>query len=121
MVKSSQRINELINQRCAVARRRPAVLYLYHHLQVGLLNVDGYYNSLLSLFDKGVEEGFIDPKARNIFVLADTAAELLDKLTMARLAADEDDGTSTTPGPGGDEDEDEEKGAAAGVKRKRTT
>jgi len=120
MVKSSQRINELINQRCAVARRRPAVLYLYHHLQVGLLNVDGYYNSLLSLFDKGVEEGFIDPKARNIFVLADTAAELLAKLTMARqLAADEDDGTSTTPGPGGDEDE--EKGAAAGVKRKRTT
>ena len=119
MVKSSQRINELINQRCAVARRRPAVLSLYHH-QVGLLNVDGYYNSLLSLFDKGVEEGFIDPKARNIFVLADTAAELLAKLTMARqLAADEDDGTSTTPGPGGDEDE--EKGAAAGVKRKRTT
>jgi predicted Rossmann-fold nucleotide-binding protein len=83
---------------------------------VGLLNVDGYYNSLLSLFDKGVEEGFIDPKARNIFVLADTAAELLTKLTMARLAADEDNGTSTTPGG------DEEKGAAAaGVKRKRTT
>ena len=81
--------------------------------------MDGYYNSLLSLFDKGVEEGFIDPKARNIFVLADTAAELLTELTMARLtvAADEDDGT--TPGPGGDEDE--EKGAAAGVKRKRTT
>ncbi|EER93620.1 hypothetical protein BDA96_01G133100 [Sorghum bicolor] len=90
-----------------------------HSKPVGLLNVDGYYNSLLSLFDKGVEEGFIDPKARNIFVLADTAAELLTKLTMARLtvAADEDDGT--TPGPGGDEDE--EKGAAAGVKRKRTT
>lgn len=91
------------------------LLYLYHR-QVGLLNVDGYYNSLLSLFDKGVEEGFIDPKARNIFVLADTATELLTKLTMAQLAADEDDGT--TPGAAGDGDE--ETGAAAGVKRKRS-
>jgi cytokinin riboside 5'-monophosphate phosphoribohydrolase len=51
---------------------------------VGLLNVDGYYNSLLSLFDKGVEEGFIDAAARDIFVMADTAGELLTKLTGAR-------------------------------------
>lgn len=28
---------------------------------MGLLNVDGCYNSLLALFDKGVEEGFIKP------------------------------------------------------------
>lgn len=89
--------------------------------QVGLLNVDGYYNSLLSLFDKAVEEGFIDTKARNIFVLADTAADLLTRLTMmARLAADDDDAT-TTPRGDGDGDGDEHKGAttAAGVKRKR--
>lgn len=29
--------------------------------QVGLLNVDGYYNSLLSFIDKAVDEGFIKP------------------------------------------------------------
>ena len=85
-----------------------------HHHQVGLLNVDGYYNSLLSLFDKGVEEGFIDAKARNIFVLADSAAELLTKLTEARLAAEDEDAAA-----GGGEEE-EKAAAAAGVKRKRS-
>ncbi|CAN6309734.1 unnamed protein product [Urochloa humidicola] len=87
-----------------------------HNKPVGLLNVDGYYNSLLSLFDKGVEEGFIDTKARNIFILADTADELLNKLTEAssRLDAEDDDDNDTAAG-------EEEKGAAAaGVKRKRS-
>ncbi|KAL5727870.1 hypothetical protein ACHQM5_001015 [Ranunculus cassubicifolius] len=31
---------------------------------VGLLNVDGYCNSLFALFDKGVEEGFIEDSAK---------------------------------------------------------
>ncbi|KAG6745104.1 hypothetical protein POTOM_051748 [Populus tomentosa] len=47
---------------------------------VGLLNVDGYYNSLLSFIDKAVEEGFISPSARNIIVSAPTAKELVKKL-----------------------------------------
>ncbi|GKV27485.1 hypothetical protein SLEP1_g36657 [Rubroshorea leprosula] len=51
-----------------------------HDKPVGLLNVDGYYNCLLTLFDKGVEEGFIEGSARNIVVIADTAAELLRKM-----------------------------------------
>ncbi|PPR93043.1 hypothetical protein GOBAR_AA27633 [Gossypium barbadense] len=48
--------------------------------QVGLLNVDGYYNSLLSFIDKAVEEGFISPNARQIIVSAPTAKELVKKL-----------------------------------------
>ncbi|KAK4412640.1 Cytokinin riboside 5'-monophosphate phosphoribohydrolase LOG8 [Sesamum alatum] len=48
-----------------------------HRKPVGLLNVDGYYNSLLTLFDKGVEEGFIKPAARHILLSAPTASELL--------------------------------------------
>uniref|UniRef100_A0A199UCI5 Cytokinin riboside 5'-monophosphate phosphoribohydrolase n=1 Tax=Manihot esculenta TaxID=3983 RepID=A0A199UCI5_MANES len=48
--------------------------------QVGLLNVDGYYDSLLGLFDKGVEEGFIKPCARNIVISAKNAQELLQKM-----------------------------------------
>ncbi|KAK1552858.1 hypothetical protein Q3G72_024599 [Acer saccharum] len=51
-----------------------------HEKPVGLLNVDGYYNSLLALFDKGVEEGFIDDSARNILVMADNAEELINKM-----------------------------------------
>ncbi|XP_052208926.1 cytokinin riboside 5'-monophosphate phosphoribohydrolase LOG8 isoform X2 [Diospyros lotus] len=51
-----------------------------HKKPVGLLNVDGYYNSLLSLFDNGVEEGFIKPSARHIVLSAPTAQELLTKM-----------------------------------------
>ncbi|KAJ7958377.1 Cytokinin riboside 5'-monophosphate phosphoribohydrolase [Quillaja saponaria] len=51
-----------------------------HMKPVGLLNVDGYYNSLLALFDNGVEEGFIKPGARHIVVSAPTAKELLIKM-----------------------------------------
>ncbi|KAF7817638.1 cytokinin riboside 5'-monophosphate phosphoribohydrolase LOG1-like [Senna tora] len=48
--------------------------------QVGLLNVDGYYNSLLLFIDKAVDEGFVTPPARHILVSAQTAQELMSKL-----------------------------------------
>ncbi|KAK2660701.1 hypothetical protein Ddye_007234 [Dipteronia dyeriana] len=51
-----------------------------HDKPVGLLNVDGYYNSLLSFIDKAVDEGFIAPAARHIIVSAQTAQELMFKL-----------------------------------------
>ncbi|KAI4389964.1 hypothetical protein MLD38_002126 [Melastoma candidum] len=51
-----------------------------HDKPVGVLNVDGYYNSLLSFIDKAVDEGFIAPSARHIVVSAPTAHELLSKL-----------------------------------------
>ncbi|KAF5747168.1 hypothetical protein HS088_TW06G01349 [Tripterygium wilfordii] len=51
-----------------------------HNKPVGLLNVDGYYNSLLSFIDKAVDEGFITPAARRIIVSAQTAQELMCKL-----------------------------------------
>ncbi|KAF8398393.1 hypothetical protein HHK36_017320 [Tetracentron sinense] len=51
-----------------------------HEKPVGLLNVDGYYNNLLGLFDKGVEEGFIEDSARQIVVSSDTAEELIKKM-----------------------------------------
>ncbi|KAG9445621.1 hypothetical protein H6P81_011749 [Aristolochia fimbriata] len=51
-----------------------------HDKPVGLLNVDGYYNSLLSFIDQAVEEGFISPNARHIIVSAPTAKELVKKL-----------------------------------------
>lgn len=51
-----------------------------HDKPVGLLNVDGYYNCLLSFIDKAVEEGFISPNARHIIVSSPTARELMNKL-----------------------------------------
>ncbi|XP_038896103.1 cytokinin riboside 5'-monophosphate phosphoribohydrolase LOG8 isoform X2 [Benincasa hispida] len=51
-----------------------------HKKPVGLLNVDGYYNSLLALFDNGVVEGFIKPVAREIVISAPTAKELMEKM-----------------------------------------
>lgn len=53
--------------------------------QVGLLNVDGYYDCLLGLFDKGVEEGFIKPSARNIIISAKTARELILRMEVLKF------------------------------------
>ncbi|CAI0469054.1 unnamed protein product [Linum tenue] len=49
-------------------------------LPVGLLNVDGYYDNLLTFIDKAVDDGFIQPFQRNIFVSAPNAKELVQKL-----------------------------------------
>ncbi|KAE9458680.1 hypothetical protein C3L33_09423, partial [Rhododendron williamsianum] len=48
--------------------------------EVGLLNVEGYYNYLLTFIDKAVDDGFIGPSQRHIIVSAPTATELVQKL-----------------------------------------
>ncbi|OEL17506.1 putative cytokinin riboside 5'-monophosphate phosphoribohydrolase LOGL8 [Dichanthelium oligosanthes] len=47
---------------------------------VGLLNVDGFYDPLLSFIDLAVNEGFITEEARGIIISAPTAKELVMKL-----------------------------------------
>lgn len=51
-----------------------------HDKPVGLLNVHGYYDSLLSFIDKAVDDGFIMPSQRSIIVSAPNAKELVQKL-----------------------------------------
>jgi len=51
-----------------------------HNKPVGLLNVEGYYDSLLTFIDQAVDDGFITPAARHIIVSAPTAKELVRKL-----------------------------------------
>lgn len=51
-----------------------------HTKPVGLLNVDGYYDSLLSFIDFAVDEEFVSRKARSIIVSAPSAKELMRKL-----------------------------------------
>ncbi|KAK0585911.1 hypothetical protein LWI29_036192 [Acer saccharum] len=57
-----------------------------HRKPVGLLNVDGYYNSLLSFVDKAVDEGFISPTARRIIISAPTAQQLVRQLEFTEIA-----------------------------------
>lgn len=52
------------------------------NMQVGLLNVDGYYNYLLTFIDKAVDDGFIKPSQRHIIVSAPNARELVQKLEV---------------------------------------
>ncbi|TKY57992.1 Cytokinin riboside 5'-monophosphate phosphoribohydrolase LOG8 [Spatholobus suberectus] len=51
-----------------------------HKKLVGLLKVDDNYNSLLALFNNGVEEGFIKCCAWNILVSASSTKELMMKM-----------------------------------------
>lgn len=46
------------------------------------MNVDGYYNSLLSFLDLAVDEEFISRNARCIIVSAPTAKELVRNLEV---------------------------------------
>jgi uncharacterized protein (TIGR00730 family) len=54
-----------------------------HHKPVGLLNVAGYYDPLLGMIDRAIEEGFIFPRYRNLFVASSGVDELFD--LMARF------------------------------------
>ncbi|RVX08375.1 Cytokinin riboside 5'-monophosphate phosphoribohydrolase LOG5 [Vitis vinifera] len=49
----------------------------FHDKLVGLLNVDGYYNYLLTFIDKAVNDGFIKPSQHHIIVFAPNARELV--------------------------------------------
>ncbi|KAH7659694.1 Cytokinin riboside 5'-monophosphate phosphoribohydrolase LOG protein [Dioscorea alata] len=48
-----------------------------HNKPVRLLNIDGYYNSLLFFINQAIEEGFIKPSAQHIIVSASNAKELI--------------------------------------------
>lgn len=51
-----------------------------HRKNIGLLNVDGFFDPLLALVDGGIAAGFIKPTHRELFVVAAEPAELLERL-----------------------------------------
>ena len=51
-----------------------------HHKPCAILNVNGYYDPLIALFDKAVEEGFLKAKNREIVIVGTDPVELLDRL-----------------------------------------
>ncbi len=51
-----------------------------HRKPVGVLNLDGFYDPFLSQVQNGIDEGFIRPEFRSIFISAPTPEALLDGL-----------------------------------------
>jgi uncharacterized protein (TIGR00730 family) len=51
-----------------------------HAKPCGILNVEGYYDPLLSLFDRAVEEGFVHPENRLLVIQEKDPDRLLDML-----------------------------------------
>ena len=51
-----------------------------HHKPIGLLNVNGFYDNLLSFLDQAVEQQFLTSSARQIIISAATAEQLFDQL-----------------------------------------
>jgi hypothetical protein len=49
-----------------------------HQKPVGLLNIAGYYDPLLTMIDRGVEEGFIIPRYQSLFVASSGVDDLFD-------------------------------------------
>jgi uncharacterized protein (TIGR00730 family) len=52
----------------------------YHHKPIGLLNVGGYYDSLLSWLETAFAEGFIREKHRGLLIVEQEGQVLLDRL-----------------------------------------
>ena len=51
-----------------------------HTKPIGLLNVNHFFDGLLSFLDQAVDQKFISPSARRILISASTIDELLEKL-----------------------------------------
>jgi len=51
-----------------------------HQKPIGLLNVNGFYNTLLSFLDHDVEQQFLTFSARQILISAATTEQLIDEL-----------------------------------------
>jgi uncharacterized protein (TIGR00730 family) len=48
-----------------------------HQKPIGLLNVNHYYDSLISQVDRGIEEGFIQARFRDILIVRSNIDEIL--------------------------------------------
>lgn len=67
-----------------------------HTKPVALLDVDGYWQPLLSLIDSMTDRGFLSPAFRDTLITATDAADLLDQLTGWRPPASKWEPTLST-------------------------
>lgn len=59
-----------------------------HSKPCGLLNVSGYFDPLLQLFDHAVAEGFLKPHNRNLVIADGSIESLLNRLATSSRASD---------------------------------
>jgi len=64
-----------------------AQLYI-HHKPIGLLNVNGFYDNLLSFLDQAVDQEFLTSSAQQIIISTATAEQLIDQLQSFILVID---------------------------------
>jgi uncharacterized protein (TIGR00730 family) len=57
-----------------------------HRKPCGVLNVEGYFDPLLAMLDRGVAEGFVRPEDRAFLLVDDEPAALLDRMGASRPA-----------------------------------
>ncbi len=53
-----------------------------HRKRAGLLNVLGFYDSLLAQFDRAVADGFLKPSGRSLVIADEEPGRLLDRLAL---------------------------------------
>ena len=63
----------------------------YHQLPIGLLNVDGYYDGLLSFMDHTVTEGFLSGFQRSSIIVETDPLAMLSKLAAGRARSSASD------------------------------
>jgi uncharacterized protein (TIGR00730 family) len=73
----------------------------YHNKPIVLMNIDGFYDPLLAMIERGHEMGFIRPRARDLYHVARSVAEAAQYLRNYRpsAAAHGDLSFETSPPP----------------------
>ena len=61
----------------------------FHSKPCGVLNVDGYFNPLLTFFDNARDKGFLKSVHRDMLLVADTPADLLNQFERYSPPPDE--------------------------------
>lgn len=56
-----------------------------HRKPCGILNVEGFYDPLLAQFDHATREGFVRPENREMVLVAESPAALLDQLETYQM------------------------------------
>jgi len=56
-----------------------------HTKPIGLLNTSGYYDHLLSFIDRTIQDGFIKPKHRDLFIIESDPQALWERLTTHHM------------------------------------
>ncbi len=60
-----------------------------HYKPCGLLNAGGYFEPLIAMLDRGVEEGFVRPAMRQTMVVSGSPRELVAGLAASRRTAEQ--------------------------------